>query len=188
MKMVNSRWLRVEGGRVFLIFDFRFLIESREKLGVWKQVAGPEAGVPTKTREVSSCRKRRGGRCGFTALSGWKVGKAWNFYRLWAGSTRLFPHKSTQVVDFPRLSVVRVFCEDEDSPPRRRAKRRKESTANHTKYANAQEGDRMDDDYGQNGRKGRSRPIRHIRVLVAIFETERSLMCAYVRLKSPMFQ
>src|SRR5258707_836722 len=63
--------------------------------------------------------KRRFGKRVFTGLSGWNVGKAWNFYRLtigfyrlWAGSTRLFPHNSTQVVDFPHLAVVSIFCED----------------------------------------------------------------------------
>ena len=159
--MVNSNWLRVEGGRVFLIFDFRFLIESGEKFGVWKQVAGPEAGVPTKTREVSSCRKRRGGRCGFTALSGWKVGKAWNFYRLWAGSTRLFPHKSTQVVDFPLLSRLRVFWLRVERGGGQWTVDNWQWIANRGNESNRTNGTNL--------------------------ETERSLMFAYVRLKSLMF-
>jgi hypothetical protein len=45
----------------------------------------------------------------------------------------------------------------------------------------------MDNDYRDNGRNGRARPIRHIRILAAVFVTERSLMFAYVRLKSLMF-
>ena len=99
-------------GDKFLIFDFRFLIGSGEKFGAWKQAAGPEAGVPTKTREAGSWGKRRG----FTALSGREIGKTRNFYRLATGFshfetalTRLLPHNSTQVVDFPHLAMVRLF-------------------------------------------------------------------------------
>ena len=101
-------------GDKFLIFDFRFLIGGEEKFGTWKQAAGPEAGVPTKTREAGSCGKRRG----FTALSGREIGKTRNFYRLATGFshfetalTHLFPRFSTQVVDFPHLAMVRLFRE-----------------------------------------------------------------------------
>jgi len=41
---------------------------------------------------------------GFSHLATW-------FYRLWAGSIHLFPHKSTQVVDFPHLTMVRHFLD-----------------------------------------------------------------------------
>jgi hypothetical protein len=54
----------------------------------------------------------------FTGLSGWTVGKVWNFYRLATRfyriamrCYRLFPDNSTQVVDFPHLSTLRLFCE-----------------------------------------------------------------------------
>jgi hypothetical protein len=53
--------------------------------------------------------KRRFGRRGFTGVSGPEMGKACNFYCLATGLTRLFPHKSTQVVDFPRIAYVRLF-------------------------------------------------------------------------------
>ena len=62
--------------------------------------AGPEAGVPTKTREASPCGKRRLGRWGFTAC-----------YRIATRFYRLGPDKSTQVVDFPHIGVVRLFWE-----------------------------------------------------------------------------
>jgi hypothetical protein len=62
--------------------------------------------------------KRRFRKDVITGLSGWEIGKAWNFYRLTTGFshfetplTRLFPHKSTQVVDFPHLAMVRLFWE-----------------------------------------------------------------------------
>src|SRR5882757_768000 len=60
--------------------------------------------------------KRRYASRAFTSLSGWEIGKAWNFYRLATGFSRiatgyyrLFPHDSTQVVDFPHLAMVRLF-------------------------------------------------------------------------------
>src|SRR6267142_6032382 len=40
------------------------------------------------------------------------------FYRVETALTRLFPHDSTQVVDFPRIAVVRVFREGKNSPLR----------------------------------------------------------------------
>jgi hypothetical protein len=53
-----------------------------------------------------------------TAKGGQEVGKWCSFYRLVTGFphfetalTRLFPHKSTQVVDFPRIEHVRLFWE-----------------------------------------------------------------------------
>ena len=62
--------------------------------------------------------KKRLGRRGFAGLSGWEVGKAPGFYRLATGCShletalnRLFPHKSTQVVDFPHLADAGLFWE-----------------------------------------------------------------------------
>jgi len=63
--------------------------------------------------ETGEGGKRRGGKRV-------DLGKWTGFSHLETALTRLFPHKSTQVVDFPRLSVVRVFSKDENSPPRRR--------------------------------------------------------------------
>ena len=55
-----------------------------------------------------------------------EIGKSWNIYRLATGFshfetalTRLFPHKSTQVVDFPHLAMVRVFREAMNWPQKR---------------------------------------------------------------------
>src|SRR5882724_11405258 len=56
-------------------------------------------------------------------------------------------------------------------------------TANHPKYANAEEGNRMDIDYGQVGRKGRSRLIQPVRIFIAFMQTERSLTFAYFEKK-----
>ncbi len=52
---------------------------------------------------------RRYANRAFTGLSGREVGKATDFDRLATALTRLFPHDSTQVVDFPHLAVVRRF-------------------------------------------------------------------------------
>jgi hypothetical protein len=74
--------------------------------------AGPETGVPTKTREAGPCEKRRLGRRGFTAfttLCGNNGGKFTGFYLIATRCYRLRPDKSTLVVDFPHLSGVRLF-------------------------------------------------------------------------------
>ena len=87
-----------------------------------KRSLEPKWGVERELRgwELKSDggRKRRYASCAFTSLSGTEIGKTWNlyrlatgFYRLWAGSTRLFPHNSTQVVDFPHLANVRIFLD-----------------------------------------------------------------------------
>src|SRR5260221_479071 len=74
------------------------------------------ATLPNGDGGAGGSGKRWVGRRGFTALSGWEIGKTWHFYRLatgfshlWAGSTRLFPQLSTQVVDFPHLAMAGVF-------------------------------------------------------------------------------
>jgi hypothetical protein len=81
--------------------------------------AGPELGFPTKTREADRCGKRRLGRRGFTVLSGDKVGTFTGFYQIARRRYRIFLHKSTQVVDFPRLAWLRVLWDEsfrEDAP------------------------------------------------------------------------
>jgi len=55
--------------------------------------------------------KRRYANRAFTALSGCEAGKFTGSYRIAARFFRLFPHKSTQVVDFPRIANVRLFWE-----------------------------------------------------------------------------
>ena len=104
-------------------------IERREHRGrVNREPHEPRETISARQRaEVGTVRrpclvkaggvgKRRSGRRAFTVLSGWEVEKARNFYRLatafshlWAGSTRLFPPFSTQVVDFPHICMVRLF-------------------------------------------------------------------------------
>jgi hypothetical protein len=97
-------------GEEFLILDLRILIGSGEKFGAWKHIAGPKAGVPRKTREAISFGKRRYVNRAFTALCGCRVGKFTGCYRIVVRCYRVFPHNSTQVVDFPRLAVVNIFC------------------------------------------------------------------------------
>ena len=50
--------------------------------------------------------KRRDGRWVDLGKGGQKVGKWCSFSHLETTLTRLFPHKSTQVVDFPHLAMV----------------------------------------------------------------------------------
>ena len=73
--------------------------------------AGPKAGI---FRTGTTAKRVEVGK------GGCEIGKRHSFSHLETGFSHLFPHKSTQVVDFPRLSVVRVFSKDENSPPRRR--------------------------------------------------------------------
>jgi hypothetical protein len=82
--------------------------------------AGPEAGAPFETGEAGPCEKRRYANRAFTGLSGCRVGYFTGFYRIGARCHRLFPHKSTQVVDFPRITMARLFWEGLNSPQRRR--------------------------------------------------------------------
>ena len=89
--------------------------EPRETISARRRA---EVGAVRRPCLVKAGRggKRWDGKRGFTALGGWENGKAWNFYRLATGFSHLetaishlFPHKSTQVVDFPRICTVRLF-------------------------------------------------------------------------------
>src|ERR1700680_14155 len=74
--------------------------------------AGPEAGgAPTETRKVGAGGQRRGGTWVNLAKGGPAVGKRTGSAHIAPGTTRLCPDKSSQVVDFPHLSAVRVFWE-----------------------------------------------------------------------------
>jgi hypothetical protein len=53
--------------------------------------------------------KRRLGRRAFTGLRDQEIGKWRSFSHLKTALTRLFPLKSTQVVDFPHLAYAGVF-------------------------------------------------------------------------------
>src|SRR5882724_1347435 len=75
---------------------------------------GTNTGSPGRT--VARFRQGTIDKRADLGLSGWEMGKTWNFYRfrigfshLETGLTRLFPQVSTQVVDFPRICTVRLF-------------------------------------------------------------------------------
>src|SRR5882724_3386282 len=111
-KILNRGWVPMDtDDEEFLILNLRFLIGSGEKFAVWKQVAGPEAGVPSKNREASSCGKRWAGRRAKPGKGGQEAGKRIGFSHFETALTRLFPHKSMQVVDFPRMYAVGIFWE-----------------------------------------------------------------------------
>ncbi len=62
-------------------------------------------------RKTGGDGKRWVGKRAFPTLSGQEIGKWCSFSHLETALTRLFPHVSTQVVDFPHLSCVRLFWE-----------------------------------------------------------------------------
>jgi hypothetical protein len=68
--------------------------------------AKKEAG---KEPEAGGCGKRWVGMRTNSGLSGQEVGKRTGFSHFETGLTCLFPHISTQVVDFPRMYDVRAF-------------------------------------------------------------------------------
>src|SRR5260221_7094710 len=71
--------------------------------------AGPEAGAPTETRGVGAGGKRWVGRWVQPGEGGQMVEKPTGFSHLETVLTRLFPHNSTQVVDFPGMYDARLF-------------------------------------------------------------------------------
>ncbi len=60
-------------------------------------------------RKTGGDGKRWVGKRAFPTLSGQEIGKWCSFSHLETALTRLFPHNSTQVVDFPRMYDVRLF-------------------------------------------------------------------------------
>jgi hypothetical protein len=56
--------------------------------------------------------KRRFWKGVFTGLRGQEIGKRCSFFHLATALTRILPHKSTQVVDFPHLAYARLFWGD----------------------------------------------------------------------------
>ena len=62
--------------------------------------SGAMAGWDGKRRAEKRVKLGKGGRV---------VGKWCNFSHMEPASTHLFPHNSTQVVDFPRMYVVSIF-------------------------------------------------------------------------------
>src|SRR6267154_1896932 len=80
---------------------------------------GPEGIRSTETREIpkaggggqkpGSFRTRTMGKRVDVGKGGQKVGKRTGFSRIGTALNRLFPHKSTQVVDFPHKATARLF-------------------------------------------------------------------------------
>jgi len=62
--------------------------------------------------------KRWDGNRGEVGKGGQVAGKRTGFSRIETVLTRLFPHNSTQVVDFPRMYAVRVFLMVKEEPLR----------------------------------------------------------------------
>ena len=82
--------------------------------GAVGRIVGGQAELGTNMGnhlERYSDGKRRFGNDVFTALSGWEIGKWCSFSHLETALTHLFPHKSTQVVDFPHLGYARLFLD-----------------------------------------------------------------------------
>jgi hypothetical protein len=112
---------------------------------------------------------------------GQKFGKWTGLARLAPGSTRLRPDKSTQVVDFPHKATVSTFL-DANFTNERELGKGLEQVGTEIGRKRTQGTQKMGNSTGQT-RAG----SEHIRILVAIFVTERSRMFGYVRLKSLMF-
>jgi hypothetical protein len=74
-------------------------------------VAGPKAGETLLRSKAMEGRgeKRCVGKWVQVGKGGCETGKRRSFSHFETALTRLFPHKSTQVVDFPRMYEVRVF-------------------------------------------------------------------------------
>jgi hypothetical protein len=131
---------------------------------------GPEAGAPTEIREVGAGGKRWVGRWVQPGEGGQDVGKRTGFSQFETVLTRLFPHNLTQVVDFPRMYVVRVFL----------------GSVNFGFQSQAELGT----DVGKLKENGKDAEGRRVRVWVAgmvATETERSLISGFVRLYANIF-
>ena len=103
-------------------------IEQRAKRSL-EPISGVERELPRRGLEVGRGGKRRVGRRASHTIGGQGVGKWTGFSHIETALIRLFPHKSTQVVDFPHLAHVRLFWEEGfhrrgAETQRRRGKRR----------------------------------------------------------------
>jgi len=79
-----------------------FLIGGEEEFIVGK-MAGWEMGLSGQKRDGTRVYLGKGGQ---------EVGKRTGFSHFETALTHLFPHVSTQVVDFPRICTVRLFGEE----------------------------------------------------------------------------
>jgi len=102
MKMVNGRWLRVEGGKELTARERNGCAPSKSYGRCGKRPYRTLDGVVRSGRRWVEMRANPG-------LSGRMAGK-------WTGFSHLFPDDSTQVVDFPRMCNVRVFLRDKKTP------------------------------------------------------------------------
>ena len=75
---------------------------ERKGLEIPAAVCGQEAGGSGKRWVVRRVNLGKGG----CEIEKWR-----SFSHLETGFSRLFPHKSTQVVDFPRMAMVSIFWE-----------------------------------------------------------------------------
>jgi hypothetical protein len=153
-----GKWLRVEGGRglkgpKFLIFDLRFLIEGEEE--------SKAGGTPLRPKVMEGCGgKRWVGKWVRPGKGGRIAGKQTGFSHVAPALTRLFPDVSTQVVDFPHLAHVS------------QAELGTSIGNGVLEYRNVGGG------VERGGRAPSARLTSHVRILVVIFATERSLMFA----------
>ena len=86
--------------------------EQRERrLAAREHKEHERSGIPwvRSGRKTGGDGKRWVGKRAFPTLSGQMVGKWCSFSHLETALTRLFPHVSTQVVDFPHICTVRLF-------------------------------------------------------------------------------
>jgi len=79
-------------------------IEQRAKRSL-EPISGVERELPRCGLEANRGGKRRG----LPTIGGQEVGKWTGFSHFETALTHLFPHDSTQVVDFPRMYVVSIF-------------------------------------------------------------------------------
>src|SRR5882724_7867169 len=82
--------------------------EPRAKRSL-EPISGVGRELPRRGLDVGGGGKRWVGKRALLTLSGQEAGKWCGFSHFETTLTHLFPHKSTQVVDFPRICTVRLF-------------------------------------------------------------------------------
>src|SRR5882724_3453193 len=106
IEMVNGSLMRVECGSGNGFLGYWSFAARDPRCG-----AGPEASAPPEALEAGADGKRWAGRRVNLGKGGKMMGKRTGFSHFETALTRLFPHDSMQVVDFPRICTVRVFWE-----------------------------------------------------------------------------
>ncbi len=87
---------------------FGLLEFCSSRSAMWRRA---EASAPPEALEAGADGKRWAGRRVNLGKGGKMMGKRTGFSHFETALTRLFPHDSTQVVDFPRMYAVSVFWE-----------------------------------------------------------------------------